>query len=78
MFSLAPNLRLDDIREAATLNLTPEQALLRGFVLSEDNVKAHLKDLAVINEKIDKNSRKTVMYYALLESSLFYQNCIIK
>ena len=78
MFSLAPNLRLDDIREAATLNLTPEQALLRGFVLSEDNVKAHLIDLAVINEKIDKNSRKTAMYYALLESSLFYQNCIIK
>lgn len=46
--------------------------------MSEDNVKAHLKDLAIINENIDKNSRKTAMYYALLEDSLFYQNCIIK
>ena len=36
VFKLAQNLRLDDIREAAALNLKPEQALLRGFVLSEE------------------------------------------
>ncbi len=47
MFSLAQNLRFDDIREAAALNLTPEQALLRGFVLSDECYSVKFKDTVI-------------------------------
>lgn len=46
--------------------------------MSETGVKTHLKDSALRSEAIDKNSRKTALYYALLEDSLFYQNCILE
>lgn len=36
VFELAPNLRADDIQEAQALNLTPQSALLRGYIYSEE------------------------------------------
>lgn len=36
VFVLAPNLRQDDKNEAMALNLTPQSALLRGFVYSDE------------------------------------------
>lgn len=47
MFKLALNLRCDDINETAALNLTPKQALLRGFVLSDECYSVKFKGAVI-------------------------------
>ena len=71
-----------NIAKSYSINSIPDLCEIIRYIkdnrMSETCVRKHLKETAIRSENIDKNSRKTALYYALLDDPLFYHNCILE
>lgn len=66
--------KIYSINSISELNTTIN--LIRNLKISETTMRIYLKELAEMNARLDKNSRQTAMFYALLDDQSFYTNCI--